>query len=168
MPYPHKAVAIASRPSGDTPIAIVTRLMPHLYDLMLLIDSNASEERRQAILSEVQSMMDSGGTIESVHDWGQRRISYEIDHRAEAAYHLFQFTGDNDLLDKLNHNLRISDGVLRYRIIRQIPGGPGVPPSPEQPQAPREEEPAAGRVAARAAADAPPDQPAESEPALAE
>lgn len=142
--------------------------MANLYDLMLLIDSNASAERRQAILSEVQSMMDSGGTIESVHDWGQRRIAYEIDHRAEAAYHLFQFQGDNDLLDKLNHNLRIADGVLRYRIIRQIPGGPGVPPSPEQPQVAREEEPAAGRVAARAAADAPADEPAESEPALAE
>lgn len=142
--------------------------MPHLYDLMLLIDSNASEERRQAILSETQSMIDSAGTIASVHDWGQRRIAYEIDHHAEAAYHLFQFEGGNDLLDKLNHNLRIADGVLRYRIIRQIPGGPPVPPSPEQPRPQRDEEPAAGRVAARAAADAPPDEPAESEPALAE
>ena len=55
--------------------------MAHLYDLMLLIDAKAPEERRQAILSEVQSMLDSGGTIAGVHDWGTRRIAYEIDHR---------------------------------------------------------------------------------------
>jgi small subunit ribosomal protein S6 len=142
--------------------------MPHLYDLMLLIDANAPDERREAILGEVQGMLENGGTVESVHDWGQRRISYEIDHRPEAHYQLFQFEGDNDLLDRLNHSLRIMDGVLRYRIIRQKPGGPEVPPSPEQPRLEREAEPAAGRVAARAAADAPPDQPAEVEPAPTE
>jgi small subunit ribosomal protein S6 len=136
--------------------------MADLYDLMLLIDSNAPDERRDAILSEVQSMLDQGGTIVSVHDWGQRRISYEIDHHPEAHYQLFQFEGDNDLLERLNHSLRIMDGVLRHRIIKQRPGGPPVPPSPEQPRPQREDEPAAGRVAARAAADAP--QPSDDEP----
>jgi small subunit ribosomal protein S6 len=144
--------------------------MANLYDLMLLIDANAPEERRQAILSEVQSMLDSGGTIAGVHDWGTRRIAYEIRHQPEANYQLFQFEGDNDLLDRLNHSLRIMDGVMRFRIIRQRPGGPPVPPSPEQPRQTREDEAPEGRVAARAAADAPPEpEPgAEPEPAAAE
>ena len=145
--------------------------MAHLYDLMLLIDSDAPEERRQAIISEVQSMLDSGGTIVGVHDWGTRRIAYEINHQPEANYQLFQFEGDNAVLDRLNHSLRIMDGVIRFRIIRQKPGGPPVPPSPEQPRPQREEEPTEGRVAARAAADAPPEQAepdAEAEPAAAE
>lgn len=145
--------------------------MAHLYDLMLLIDANAPEERRNAILSEVQSMLDSGGSIVGAHDWGTRRIAYEIDHQPEANYQLFQFEGDNAVLDRLNHSLRIMDGVIRFRIIRQKPGGPPVPPSPEQPRPQREEEPTEGRVAARAAADAPPeqaDQDSEAEPATAE
>ena len=147
--------------------------MAHLYDLMLLLDANAPEERRQAILSEIQSMLDSGGTIAGAHDWGTRRIAYEIDHQPEANYQLIQFEGDNALLDRLNHSLRIMDGVIRYRIIRQIPGGPAVPPSPEQPRPQREEEPTEGRVAARAAADAPPEpeqdsEEPEPEPAAAE
>ena len=140
-----------------------------LYDLMLLLDANAPDERRQAILSEVQSMLDSGGSIVGVHDWGKRRIAYEINHEPEAHYQLFQFEGDNALLDRLNHSLRIMDGVIRFRIIRQKPGGPPVPPSPEQPRLTRDEEPTEGRVAARAAADAPPEQGSEeTEPAAAE
>ncbi len=92
-----------------------------------------------------------------LHDWGSRKIAFEIDHRPEAAYHLFQFEGDTALLERLNHNLKIIDGVLRFRIIRQRPGAPPPPPSPEPIRAQRPEEPE-GRVAARAAADAPPEQ----------
>ncbi|MDQ3644957.1 MAG: 30S ribosomal protein S6 [Actinomycetota bacterium] len=131
--------------------------MARLYDLMLLVDSTAPEERQQSILDEVESIVSSGGTVTSKHDWGTRKITFEIDHRPEAAYHLYQFEGDSPLLERLDHSLRIMDGVLRFRIIRQHPGSPPVPPGPEPVRAPRSEE-ADGRVAARAAADAAPEQ----------
>lgn len=145
--------------------------MERLYDLMLLIDSSAPDERQREIVSEVESIMSAGGSIVSAHDWGSRRITFEIDHRPEAAYHLYQFEGTNELLDRLNHSLKIMDGVLRFRIIRQRPGAPPVPPSPE-PVRPRRDDAPDSRVAARAAADAPPepapsDQPEEPEPAEA-
>jgi small subunit ribosomal protein S6 len=131
--------------------------MPRLYDLMLLVDSSAPDERQKAIVGEVESMLGSGGTIVSTHDWGSRRLAFEIDHRPEAAYHLWQFEAESELLERLGRSLRIMDGVLRHRIIHQPPGSPPVPPSPEPPRARRDEEPD-GRVAARAAADAPPDR----------
>ena len=132
--------------------------MARLYDLMLLIDAAAPEDRRREIVGEVESMLSSGGSIVGAHDWGSRRITFEIDHRPEAAYHLFQFEAENDLLDQLNHRLRITDGVLRFRIIRQTAGAPPPPPSAEPVRASNPEEPD-GRVAARAAADASPGQP---------
>jgi small subunit ribosomal protein S6 len=131
--------------------------MPRSYDLMLLVDPNAPEERRTAAVSEAESLINSGGTLLQSFDWGQRRMAYEIDHRPEAEYRLYQFEGDNALLDRLNQRLRILDAVLRFRIIRIKPGQP-TPPPPEQ-QAPRrreDREPQDTRVAARAAADAPP------------
>ena len=130
--------------------------MERLYDLMLLIDSNAPDDRQREIVAEVESMIGSGGSIVSAHDWGSRRITFEIDHRPEAAYHLYQFEGDNARLDRLNHSLKIMDGVLRFRIIRQRPGAPPVPPSPD-PVRPRRDDAPDSRVAARAAADAPPE-----------
>ena len=84
-------------------------------------------------------------------------MAYEIDHRPDAEYRLYQFKGDNALLEQLNRRLRIADGVLRFRIIKIRPGQP-TPPPPEQ-QTPRrrdDREPQDTRVAARAAADAPP------------
>ena len=130
--------------------------MVRSYDLMLLLDPNAPDERRDAVISEVESMIGSGGELSETYDWGQRRLAYEIDHRPEAEYRLYQFQGDAALLDRLNTRLRIMDGVLRFRIIKLRPGQP-TPPPPDQ-QAPRrrdEREPQDTRVAARAAADAP-------------
>jgi small subunit ribosomal protein S6 len=144
-------------PAGPRPAANLPGAMVRLYDLMLLIDPTAPEERRTAAISEAQSLINSGGELVEQHDWGHRRMAYEIDHRPEAEYRLYQFRGDNALLERLNQRLRILDGVLRFRIIKVKPGQP-TPPPPEQ-QSPRrrdDREPQDTRVAARAAADAPP------------
>jgi small subunit ribosomal protein S6 len=131
----------------------------NLYDLMVMLDPEAPQERQGEILGNIETMVQTGGgSVVGHHDWGVRRIAFEIDHRPEAAYHLYQFeTDSNDTLDRLNHNLRIADGVLRFRIIKVKPGTPP-PPAPRQ-EAPRptRERPQETRVAARAAADA--DQP---------
>jgi hypothetical protein len=84
-------------------------------------------------------------------------MAYEIDHRPEAEYRLYQFEGDNALLERLNQRLRLLDGVLRFRIIKAKPGQP-VPPPPEHQAIRRRDdrEPQDTKVAARAAADAPP------------
>ena len=47
--------------------------------------------------------------------------------KAEADYHLIQFRGENELLEQLDHNLKITDGVLRHRIIKLRPGTPDPP-----------------------------------------
>lgn len=136
---------------------MVSRPMP-LYDLMLLVDSTAPDDRREAVVGEVESVLRSGGTILGAHDWGNRKLAYEMDHRPEAVYHLFQFECGNDLLDRLNYSLKIMDGVLRFRIIRQPPNAPDAPPTPSlEPATAEREDEGDGRVAARAAADAPTD-----------
>ena len=148
--------------------------MTALYDLMLLLDPNAPDGRHDQILGEVKSMIEKDGTLVGQHDWGMRRISFEIDHRREAAYHLFQFESNPPLLDRLGHQLKIADGVLRFRTIRLKPGSPPPPvPRAEAPR-PREEDSETTTVAPRAAADAPadaevaPEVPADAPVAVAE
>jgi len=102
-----------------------------LYDLMLLLDSNAPDERRTEIASNVQTAIENGGTLVGAHDWGMRRIAYEIDHRTDAEYRLYQFEtpeGDHELLEQLDHTLKITDGVLRFRIFKVEPDAPANPP----------------------------------------
>ena len=123
------------------------------YDLMLLLDPNAPEGRDEQILGDVDQTIASGGSLIGRHDWGLRRMTFEIDHRPEAAYYLFQFEGEVPLLERLDHMLKITDGVLRFRIIKLRAGMPP-PPEPKPAEARAREPRGAERVAARAAADA--------------
>src|SRR3954454_192928 len=101
--------------------------MARSYDLMVLLDADAPEERRTAAVAEIEKMVGDQGEMLGVHEWGVRRMTFEIDHHSEAEYRLYQFAGGNDLLERLRHSLKIMDGVLRFRIIRLKPGAPPPP-----------------------------------------
>jgi len=98
---------------------------------MILIDPDVPDERRDAIVQEVKRQIDSGkGRLAGDVDWGVRKLAFEIDHRAQAYYHLFQLEAEPELLDQLRHMLAIDDAVLRHRLIRLERGVPEAPPRP--------------------------------------
>ncbi|MCW3021611.1 MAG: rpsF [Conexibacter sp.] len=100
----------------------------HLYDLMLLLDTAAPEEQRAKVLAEAQRLLESNGaTIVSTHDWGVRRTAFEIRHKNDAEYHLLQFEGGPEVPSAVSRYLRITDGVVRFRVIKLRAGLPPVP-----------------------------------------
>lgn len=107
---------------------------PLIYDLMLLLSTSVEDERRASILAEVeQTIADGGGKVEVKQQWGTRRLAFEIDHVADAEYHLLQFSGPPALVETLSYDLKIADGVVRHRIIKVTPGTPP-PPEPSAPE----------------------------------
>ena len=50
-----------------------------------------------------------------------RKLAYEIRQRNEADYRYYRFQGENELLQRLDHSLKISDGALRFRIFKVDP-----------------------------------------------
>jgi small subunit ribosomal protein S6 len=100
---------------------------PPIYDLTLLLDTALDDDRRLTILANVEDSIDRAGEIVSRHDWGVRTTAYEVHKKTDADYHLLQFRGPRELLEQLEHNLKITDGVLRFRIIKLRPGTPGPP-----------------------------------------
>ncbi len=111
------------------------------YDLMLMLDPKAEQATRTKIRSDVKAMIEQGGTIIGDHDYGNRKMSFEINHEANAEYDLVQFHGPNSVLEQLQRTLRITDGVTRFRIIK-LRAGVGDPPDL------RQEAPAAAEVVA--------------------
>ena len=99
------------------------------YDLTLLLDSTADDDRRKKILADAQALIGQHGSVASTHDWGVRPTTYEVKKQAAAEYHLIQFSSEapRPLLEELDRVLPITDGVLRYRIIKLKPGLGEVP-----------------------------------------
>jgi small subunit ribosomal protein S6 len=98
---------------------------------MLVLSTTVEDERRAKIVSDVEAQITAGGgAVERKDDWHTRPLTYEIRHQGEGEYHLLQFTGSGSLLDAVSHNLRIDDAVLRFRIIKVLPGTPPPPDAP--------------------------------------
>jgi small subunit ribosomal protein S6 len=133
-----------------------------LYDLTLILDPEAPTESRDELLEGIRSAIETEGAIHAEHDWGVRRLAYEIDHHGDGHYHLWQIEAEPALLDRLDRSLKIADGVLRFRLIRVVPGTESSAPAHSESSSRPDEAGDAGdaeapaQVAARAAADAPP------------
>jgi small subunit ribosomal protein S6 len=95
---------------------------------MLLLDPQAEEETRKKIVADARAAIEAEGEFLRHDNWGDRTLAYPIDRRTDAEYHLLQFhAGAPELLGALNRTLRITDGILRFRIIKLKPGVPDAP-----------------------------------------
>lgn len=105
-----------------------------IYELTLLLSTDAEEEARGRILADVEAAIQrGGGSVVNKSAWGTRSLAYRIDRQDDAEFHLLELTAPPNLLTDLGHTLRITDAVLRFRIIKAIPGGrekPAEEPAP--------------------------------------
>jgi small subunit ribosomal protein S6 len=95
-----------------------------------MLDPGPDEAGRDVLAQDVRGRIEAGGTLKHENKWGLRKMAYEIGQRNEADYRWFRFEAPTELLDDLNHNLRIADGVLRFRIFKVDADAPVmVPPA---------------------------------------
>ena len=100
------------------------------YELVLMLDPEAPDERRDQIAQEARQRIEGKGSLKAEKAWGMRKLAYEIQQRTEADYRFFRFETESPLLDELDHSLKITDGVLRFRMFKVDPRAPVIEPPP--------------------------------------
>ncbi len=96
-----------------------------------MLDPGLEDAARDALAQEARGQIESGGALKHENTWGVRKMAYEIEQHTEADYRWFRFEAPSELLGQLDHNLKITDGVLRFRVFRVDPEAPvlGAPPA---------------------------------------
>jgi small subunit ribosomal protein S6 len=109
------------------------------YELVLMLDPQLDAPARDALAQDARGQIEGSGSLKHENSWGLRKMAYEINHRTEADYRWMRFEASSELLDSLDHNLKIADGVLRFRIFKVDPAAPViVPPAVTAAPGPRE------------------------------
>ena len=89
------------------------------YEVVILIDSKtANDDVTQLIGNLRQTVEKQGGEIVKSDDWGVRNLAYEIDHRTNAHYWLFEIDGSGGEIAELERRMRVNDAVFRYLTVR--------------------------------------------------
>jgi small subunit ribosomal protein S6 len=104
------------------------------YELVLMLDPEAADDARERVAGDVRQQIEGAGSLDQADNWGMRKMAYEIKQRNEADYRYYRFQGEPPLLERLDHSLKIADGVLRFRIFKVDPDSPSnAPPASERP-----------------------------------
>ena len=89
------------------------------YETMLVTSSALDEEASAALIGKFKSLIEANGTIDSVDDWGKRRLAYPINDEVEGYYVIVDFESNTEFPAELDRIFKITDGVLRSLIVKK-------------------------------------------------
>ena len=89
------------------------------YEMMVICDGDLEESAVAGGINQTTAQVESaGGTVAKTDKWGRRRFAYEINHKNEGSYVVFEIEAEPGALDGVDRNLRLADEVVRHKIIR--------------------------------------------------
>lgn len=86
------------------------------YETMLVTTATLEEEASNALIGKFKSMIEANGTIDSVDEWGKKRLAYPINDEVEGIYTVIKFTSEPSFPAELDRVYKITEGVLRTMI----------------------------------------------------
>lgn len=78
-----------------------------------------TEEDIQALVAKFKALIEKNGTVESVDEWGKKKLAYLINDEAEGYYVLYNFESEPTFPAELERIAGITDGVLRSIVVRK-------------------------------------------------
>lgn len=89
------------------------------YELVVIISPEVAEEEIPANLEKIsQFIVERGGSITEVNQWGKRKLAYPIKNFMEGNYVLTHFKMEPRLTADLEVSLGLSGEILRHLLVR--------------------------------------------------
>lgn len=89
------------------------------YELMVIFGGELDDAAVDAAIGRVnEQVVAKGARVATTDRWGKRRFAYEIDHKHDGYYVVFEVIAGGGDLDDLERQLRLADEVVRHKLIR--------------------------------------------------
>lgn len=90
------------------------------YEVLYIIDASADDAAKEAQIAKYSDLVTAaGGSVEAVDKWGIKKFAYPMEFKNEGYYVLMTFTAPADLPAEMERQMRISDNIIRYLVIRK-------------------------------------------------
>ena len=88
------------------------------YETIFVINPEYSEDATKALIEKFTGIItNNGGTIDSIDEWGKRKLAYPIEDLTEGYYVLVNFAAEKAVPAELDRVYNITDGILRSIIV---------------------------------------------------
>ncbi len=89
------------------------------YETIFVVSTKLDETAVTECFEKFKALIEQNGTIESVNEWGKRRLAYPINDETEGYYYLVNFTSSPEFPAELDRVYKITDGILRSIIVNK-------------------------------------------------
>ena len=62
------------------------------YEAIIVTSLKNGEEQAKSLVEKFSAMISENGTLESVNEWGKRRLAYPINYENDGYYAVYTFT----------------------------------------------------------------------------
>ena len=90
------------------------------YETLFVVDASLAEEEIKATIEKFTALITENGTIESIDEWGKRKLAYPINDKNDGYYVLVNFKSEGSFTAELERLYGINENILRSIVIRQI------------------------------------------------
>ena len=87
------------------------------YETVIVLTCANGEEATQTLLTKFKDLIANNGTVDSVEEWGKRRLAYPINDELDGHYTVIKHTCEVDFPAEMDRVFKITDGVLRTMIV---------------------------------------------------
>lgn len=88
------------------------------YEVIYIIKPTVEEDGVKALIEKFKGIIESNGEIETIDEWGKRKLAYLIEDFAEGFYVYVKFKAGHDLPKELDRVFGITEDILRHMIVK--------------------------------------------------
>lgn len=89
------------------------------YETVMVLSVKNGDEAVQALVEKFKALIEKNATLQSIDEWGKRKLAYLINKESEGYYVLINFESEAEFPAELDRIYKITDGVLRSIIIKK-------------------------------------------------
>lgn len=93
--------------------------MINKYETVFIISSQLDEENIKALVEKFKNLLETSVQLESIEEWGKRKLAYPINDENEGYYVLANYSAESDFPRELERNFKITEGIIKYMVIKK-------------------------------------------------
>ncbi|MBO5179854.1 MAG: 30S ribosomal protein S6 [Clostridia bacterium] len=93
--------------------------MQNNYETIMIINSTMEEAAIKSTIEKIKDLISANGAVESVEEWGNKKLAYPVKKHSEGYYVLVNFSSNPEFIDELERVYNITDEVLKHIVIKK-------------------------------------------------
>ncbi|HHV96723.1 MAG TPA: 30S ribosomal protein S6 [Clostridiaceae bacterium] len=89
------------------------------YEALYVLDAQLEEQAIKDLVEKFNNLISTSAELKNTEEWGKRKLAYKINKMSEGYYVLTEFSADPTFPQELERIFKITDGVIRYLIVKK-------------------------------------------------